>query len=60
MIAITFFHRGAKTPYSGFSKSKAELDKAVLAAMKKHAKKGAKVEPCRTGPSTIYGGRQRP
>jgi integrase len=33
------------TPYSGFSKSKAKLDKTVFASMKKQAKKGAKVEP---------------
>ena len=39
------FPSRAKTPYSGFGKSKAALDKAVLAAMKKQAKKGAKVEP---------------
>ena len=34
-----------KTPYSGYSKSKAKLDKSVFAAMKNRAKKGAKVEP---------------
>src|ERR1035437_711002 len=34
----------AKTPYSSFSKNKAKLDRAVLASMKKRAKKGAKVE----------------
>ena len=39
------FPSRAKTPYSGFAKSKAKLDKAVLAAMKAHAKAGAKVEP---------------
>jgi integrase len=39
------FPSRAKTPYSGYSKSKAKLDKAVFAAMKKQAKKGAKVEP---------------
>jgi integrase len=33
------------TPYSGFGKSKAALDKAVLKMMKKQAKKGAKVRP---------------
>lgn len=44
MIAILSFHRGAMTPYSGFGKSKAALDKAVLKTMKKQAKKGAKVE----------------
>jgi integrase len=38
------FPSRAKTPYSGFGKSKAALDKAVLAAMKKQAKKGAKIE----------------
>src|SRR5262249_16175094 len=39
------FSSRAKTPFLGFSKSKAALDKAVLAAMQKRAKKGAKVEP---------------
>jgi len=39
------FSSRAKTPFSGFSKSKAALDKAVLAAMQKRAKKGGKVEP---------------
>jgi integrase len=39
------FPSQAKTPYSGFSKSKAKLDKLVFAALKKQAKKGAKVEP---------------
>ena len=39
------FPSRAKTPYSRSGKSKAKLDKAVLAAMKKQAKKGAKVEP---------------
>jgi integrase len=39
------FPSRAKTPYSGYSKSKAKLDKAVFATMKKQAKKSAKVEP---------------
>jgi integrase len=39
------FPSRAKTPYSGYSKSKAKLDKTVFAALKKQAKKGAKVEP---------------
>ncbi len=39
------FASRAKTPFTGFGKGKAKLDKAVLAAMKKQAKKGAKVEP---------------
>jgi len=39
------FPSQAKTPYSSFSKNKAALDRAVLAMMKKQAKKGAKVEP---------------
>ena len=39
------FPSRAKTPYSGFGKSKARLDKAILAAMKKQAKKEAKVDP---------------
>jgi integrase len=38
------FPSQAKTPYSGFGKSKAALDKAVLAAMKKRTKKGVKIE----------------
>jgi integrase len=38
------FPSRAKTPFSGYGKSKAALDKAVFAAMKKHAKKGVKVE----------------
>ncbi len=38
------FPSRAKTPYSGFGKSKAAFDKAVLASMKKRAKKGTKVE----------------
>ena len=33
------------TPYSAFGKSKAALDRAVLAAMKKEAKNDTKVEP---------------
>ena len=39
------FPSRAKTPYSAFGKSKAKLDKAVIAAIKTRAKKGAKVEP---------------
>jgi integrase len=39
------FSSRAKTPFSGFSKSKTALDTAVLAAMQKRAKKGEKVEP---------------
>jgi len=39
------FPSRAKTPYSGYGRGKANLDKAVLAAMKTQAKKGAKVEP---------------
>ena len=39
------FPSRAKTPYSGFGKSKAALDRAVLAAMKNAAKNGAKVDP---------------
>jgi integrase len=37
------FPSRAKTPFSGFGKSKAALDKAILAAMKSCAKKGVKV-----------------
>jgi integrase len=39
------FPSRVKTPYSGFTKSKAKLDKAVLAAMKAPAKAGTRVEP---------------
>jgi integrase len=39
------FPSRAKTPYTRSGKSKAKLDKTVLASMKKHAKKGEKVEP---------------
>jgi integrase len=39
------FPSRVKTPYSGFTKSKAKLDKAVLKAMKAHAKTGTDVEP---------------
>jgi integrase len=39
------FPSRAKTPYSRSGKSKAKVDKAVLAAMKTQAKKGAKVAP---------------
>ena len=39
------FPSRARTPYSGFGKSKARLDKATLAAMKKQAKKEAKIDP---------------
>jgi integrase len=34
-----------KTPFTGFGKGKAKLDKSVLLEMQKGAKKGAKVEP---------------
>ena len=39
------FPSQVKTPFSGFGKSKAALDRAVLVAMKKQAKKGVKIEP---------------
>ena len=39
------FPSRAGTPYTGFGKSKAALDGAVLAAMKKRDKDGSKVEP---------------
>ena len=39
------FPTSAKTPYSRSGKSKAKLDRAVFAAMKAQAKRGAKVEP---------------
>ena len=47
------FPTNAKTPYSRSGKSKAKLDKAVLAAMKAQAKKGAKVGQSQIGPFTI-------
>ena len=39
------FPSRAETPFTGFGKSKAKLDKAVLAAMKKQAKEGTRIEP---------------
>ena len=39
------FPSRAKTPYSRSGKTKAKLDKAVVAAMKQQIKRGAKVEP---------------
>jgi integrase len=39
------FPSQVKTPFSGFGKSKAALDRAVLKALQKGAKKGAKVLP---------------
>jgi integrase len=39
------FPSNAKTPYSGFSKSKARLDNAVFQAMKNRTKKGPKIDP---------------
>jgi integrase len=39
------FPSRTKTPFSGFGKSKAKLDKAILKEMQKHAKKDAEVEP---------------
>ncbi len=41
---LTFPSR-VKTPYSGFAKSKAKLDKAILAATNTYAKAGTKVDP---------------
>jgi integrase len=38
------FPSRAKTPFSGFGKSKAALDKAIRMTMKKQAKKGVRVE----------------
>ena len=38
------FPSQAKTPFSGFGKSKAALDNAILVAMKKRAKRGVEVE----------------
>src|SRR6516225_1449724 len=39
------FPSQVKTPFSGFGKSKATLDKAVLLYMQKHAKKGTVIAP---------------
>jgi integrase len=39
------FPSRTKTPFSGFGKPKARLDKAVLLYLQERAKKGAKVEP---------------
>jgi integrase len=39
------FPSRTKTPFSGFGKSKAKLDKAIQQEMQKHAKKDAEVEP---------------
>ena len=39
------FPSQVKTPFSGFGKSKVALDRAVLKALQKRAKKGAKVHP---------------
>jgi integrase len=39
------FPSQVKTPFSGFGKSKAALDRGVLVAMKKQVKKGVKIEP---------------
>ena len=38
------FPSRVKTPYSGFAKSKAKLDKALLATMNTHAKTGTRVD----------------
>jgi integrase len=39
------FASRAGTPFSGFGKSKAALDKAIFASLRKQAKKGTKAEP---------------
>jgi len=39
------FPSQVKTPFSGFGKSKATLDKAVLLYMQKHAKQGTEIVP---------------
>ena len=55
------FPSRAKTPYSGFAKSKAKLDKAVLAAMKKRREKEVRRSIlCRIGPFMICAELQRP
>ena len=54
------FPTSAKTPYSRSGKSKAKLDKAVFAAMKKQAKKGQRSSQYRIGLFTICGEQQRP
>ena len=47
------FPSRAKTPYSGFAKSKAALDEAVFAVIKQQAKRARRWLPCRAGPFTI-------
>ena len=54
------FPSRANTPFCGFSKSKAALDKAVLQAMQKQAKTGRRSRRSRIGPFTIYAALQRP
>jgi integrase len=39
------FPSRTKTPFSGFGKSKAKLDKAILIDMRKRANKGAEIDP---------------
>ena len=52
------FASRVKTPFSGFGKSKAALDKAVLAAMKQTAK-GGRLSPSGIGPFMICDALQR-
>ena len=54
------FPSRAKTPFSGFGNGKATLDRAVFAAMKRHAKKGAKVVSLPSWTLTTCGEPQRP
>ena len=54
------FASRAGTPFSGFGKSKAKLDKAVLAAMKSGRRRGRRSSRCPIGPFTIYAALQRP
>jgi hypothetical protein len=53
------FPSQVKTPFSGFGKSKARLDKAVLLYMQKHAKKKQRSRHYPTGPCMICGGPQK-
>ena len=56
-----YVFRRARTPFSGYGKNKAALDKAVFAAMRKQAKKGVgRLNPCRTGPCTTSANREDP
>ena len=54
------FASGAGTPFSGFAKSKAALDRAVYKAMQERTEMGLRSLQSRIGRFTIYGAPQRP